>query len=332
MLYTPAAFAGKHYVCKIDLARDLVETVPTDFMVHSICPYPNDAGRVLAIEKWGKSAAIIDFDSLAVARTITSAEGTSFYGHGVFAPDAASVFITQVHADSGRGHLAGFDPDSFDKITDMDVTAGGLHECHIAPDPQYLMVTSSGLRPKSGADTPTYGVAVERSALMTVEIKSGKVVHRREAPDNDQNIGHFAISATGDIVAISSPYANTTHAGKIYVGYKNQDLFLKAEIPDAINSKLVGEMLSVSIHADGKSALVSNPGSNNILSLDISSAQVSKAVTVQGANGVVFDKNRNEFIVTGKDIAHVDQAAILSDLPLSGSIQQKLIFRGHSTL
>ena len=288
-------------VCAVDLSTRQVAQVPVAFKPHGYAQNPRQPARIWAFEKWGRGAAEVDFVTGAVSHAFVSPENMQFFGHGFFSRDGKTCFAVREDLSTGLGHCIGFDSETYREVMDIQATPGGLHECHLLTDDTFL-VASNGAPVifKDGVmlDSPM----VERSSLVHVDPVVGKVIDKKFIADDDQIIGHFALSASGTILALSSQRrsAQARH-GAVYFGHVVQPTLRRVELPEPLEAKLVGEMLSIAIDEARHLAVVTNPGGARVLFID------SRTGTFLGAlenkiNGVVFDEALAGFIGSGREL------------------------------
>lgn len=230
-------------VCAIDLDTRQVTQVPVAFKPHGYAQNPRQPAHIWAFEKWGRGAAEVDFATASVAQTFASPEDTQFFGHGLFSRDGKICFAVREDLTTGLGHCIGFDTTTYQEVMDIQATPGGLHECHLLDDDTFL-VASNGAPVifKDGVMQST--PMVEHSSLVHVDPWAGKVRDKKFIADDDQIIGHFALSWAGAIIALSSQRrsAAVPH-GAIYFGHLNKPALRRVVLPEALEAKLQGEML-----------------------------------------------------------------------------------------
>jgi hypothetical protein len=271
------------------LAAQRGRHVPLKFMPHGFFYHPSLPHQAMAVEKWGTHAALIDIDDAKLIRELDSPAGMAFYGHGVYAADGRTLFITRVDYANGQGYLAGYDPETLKEKSAFQVAPGGLHESHLLPDGTAL-VTSSGIRPNNPAD-PQAGPRVAPSALLRVDLADGRVLETRPIKDEAQIIGHFGLAADGTVVVLTTPRAGTV-AGTIYFARPGEAL-REVALPE--KEDLRGEMLSVALSEKTGHALVTNPGSGTVLMVDMKNGVLRKTFE-QEAKGMAYDQKH--FIAT----------------------------------
>jgi hypothetical protein len=293
-------------LCTIDLKSLFCKKTNISFSPHGFAQNPKNPNRIWAFEKWGASAAEVDILDGVVTQQLTCPSNTQFFGHGLFSPEGNTLFIVREDLETGLGHCIGFDTVHYKPILDYQVTPGGLHECHLLPDHTFL-VASNGAPVIYNNGTFKKMPMVERSSLVHVDPVHGAVLDKKFIHDDDQVVGHFAISLEGSIVAISGPRQNTTQQrGAIYFGHLNKPSLEKVIWPDALNTTLFDEMLSVSMDNEAHVAVVTNPNSATLLFIDTRDGSFLGTLKNE-ARGVSFDENLGQFISNSKMLSLIDK-------------------------
>lgn len=275
--------------------------VPVGFTPHSFLQHPRDKNVVWAIEKWGKHATAIDVVSGKVAQRLICPEGTMFYGHGLFI-DANTLVIVRVNLHTGKGHLVGFDAITGKQMLDYQVTNGGLHDTQRLPDGSMLVASSGTQRKYTTPNTDAINVRIEHSSIIHVSAE-GKILDRKEISDDAEMLGHFMQLSDGRLVVLGSLSVIATQAhphGNIYLGHVHSHVLKKVEIPQALSSRLKGEMLSAALNHDETMALVTSPGSDVLLKLDMLTGDIIGTVE-NAAAAIAFDATNQQFIVSSKE-------------------------------
>lgn len=288
----------------IDLASRKIVQIPLDFHPHSFMQHPNHPMKFIGIEKWGPNAAEVDFETRQV-RALDKSDTWHYYGHGIYDEKKNAIFITRVNKSTGLGHLIGFDPDTYAVVEDYQVAAGGLHECHALPGRQ-VMFASSGIR-AADYSMPQLGPRMESTALVIADIDTGKVVQALYAHDEDQIIGHFAVTKTGALLALAGPTpTGKAKAGHLYYS-PGRDTPLKALVwPQDAAQAIKGEMLSVALNDDHTRAAVTNPAGKCVALVDMTKGEIIR-VMEEDWNGVAFDAASQKFVGTHLGIETIDE-------------------------
>jgi|GEM_PF-5160931 len=289
----------------VDLLSHKIINVPLDFHPHSFMQHPKHPMKFIGIEKWGPNAVEVDFESKAV-RPLDKSDDWHYYGHGIFDKKKNAIFMTRVDLKTGHGHLIGFDPDTYEIVENYQVAPGGLHECHALPGRQ-VMFASSGIR-AADYDMPQIGQRMESTGLVIVDIDTGKVEQKMFAHDEDQIIGHFAVTRTGALLALAGPrpLQEKVPAGHLYYS-PGRDTPLRALVwPEDAAKAIRGEMLSVALNDDHTRAAVTNPAGNRVALVDMSKGEILK-VMEENWSGVAFDPVSQQFVGTHLGIETIDK-------------------------
>jgi hypothetical protein len=288
--------------CHIDLRDQKIREVPIGFSAHSFVPHPNDPYLAIGVQKWGPSAAVIDFKKEKVLHSLARPKGTEFYGHGVFFREKNAFFVGRVELESGQGHLIGYDADTFKEVYDYPVTVGGLHDCHLLPD-RTLLLASSGIKPAGPGGGAIRGQRLEASGLVHVDLATGRVLGKKLIKDENQALSHFALAEDGTIVALSSPRPQTP-SGEVYLGSVSSSDFRRLEWTDAFQKN--GEMLSVSIDKKRHVAAVTNPGGSNLFFVNMRNGEGAGHRPMR-AMGVAYDPVKEQFLFSGEGAFYADE-------------------------
>lgn len=307
----PAGYGGRFLIvggsggaCLIDLQARALKFLKLGFEAHSFLPHPAGGLRFIGMEKWGPSAADLDFETGAV-KPFNSGEHFHFYGHGLYSPAHKNIFITRVDHTTGLGHLVGYDPDTLEIRNDFQVTPGGLHECHWLPDGS-MMVTSSGISP-GGYANPQAGKRSEPSALKRVDMEGkGEVLGQLAIEDDDQILGHFTITGKGQILALSGPVPRGPPHGYLYYSPTPTEKLRRLEMGPELEAHLKSEMLSVALNGDQTRAAVTNPASGTIILVDMVEGKIL-TFAHQEARSVAFDRFDGKFLTGMGALTAIDE-------------------------
>jgi hypothetical protein len=271
-------------------------TVPLGFEPHSFLQHPRHPNRIWAIEKWGANAAEIDLHEGQVRKVLRCPSNKQFYGHGLFAADGTTLFIVRVDLTKGIGHLVGFDTATYQQVEDYQVTVGGLHDSQLLPDGT-MLVTSSGLYEYHDDDKHDFK-RIEDSSLVHIDLQSGKKLEQKFIHDDARVIGHFAQTAGGGIIALTSiadEAISEKDFGHIYLGNVQSNKLRKLDI-DPATGPYKGEMLSVAANDDGTMAMITNPNGRKMVVIDPKNGTYITTLMMAGTAGVCYYKPARQFI------------------------------------
>lgn len=299
-------------VALANLATNEVTKIDLGFSPHSFIQHPHYPKRFIAIEKWGTGGTEIDFETGTVIN-IDGNNQNQMYGHGFYNEAKDCFFITRVDVTNGNGYLSGFDRNSLKKKYDYWVTPGGLHDCHRMSDGSYL-VACSGVQTRTYLPPIHNGEKVATSSLKKIDVDGdGKILAEMKIKDEDQILGHFAVTKTNQILALSGPsYAAGNEApGKLYYSPDAKAPLEEIPLPEDVLKNIKGEMLSVALNKRESRAAVTNPMGKIILLIDMKRGRFIKAVN-ETWRGVAFNPQTNQFVGTNPGLETIE--ADFSDL------------------
>lgn len=310
------ASVGKQ-CARINLGNGDMKIINNGFMAHSLLPLPQ-TGQFVAIEKWGPSCAVLDFENNAIIKTFKNEQGDHFFGHGFYSIEQNVYAISRVSKETQMGYLSLYDAATHKMVGRLDVAQGALHEAILLNDGTCL-VAAAGLK-NLGYYYNTKVQDVAKGALVRLELKSGKILGRMELPDADQNLSHFSVLPTGDIVCCTVQKPDfTTQGGNVYFSNVQGAPFTRCDWGDVARS-LKGEMLSHAVDTSLKTLCVTNPDANNLMLVDIAEKRMTKHYS-RKIKGIIYDPDKQHFVLCGDGLWALDGKDITKDalaMPLRG--------------
>lgn len=316
-------------VIDIDLATGRIRHLKLNFKPHSLVQNPRHPARIIAVEKWGRSLAVIDYDTWTQIQRINCPLGCFFQGHADFLAAGASFVTTVVQNLSGTGHLITWDALSCTPISQVRVSPGGLHQCAVSQN-NWVDIASTGIEPVHGL-TPDTGNEIANSAICRIEANSGILVEQTTLPDSRQSITHFARDVSGTTIAITTPrLLPQNRSGAIYIEDRSGQ-YQKVDLPGSAAEHLCGEMLSLAINDRAGVAAITNTASPHVFLIDIGTRALITTIKVWSP-GIAYDPNRNQFIAAAETLIAIDPGGKVSPLPLAGLDLLPDLAETHATL
>lgn len=302
---------------RVNLGNGDLKIIKNGFMAHSLLPLAQ-AGHYVAIEKWGPSCAVLDFENNAIIKTMENDEGDHFFGHGFYAKEQHVYAVSRVSKETQMGYLSLYDAVTHKRVGRIDVAQGALHEAVLLNDGTCL-VAAAGLK-NLGYYYNTKVQDVAKGALVKLELKSGKILGKMELPDADQNLAHFSVLPTGDIVCCTVQKPGfAVQGGNVYFTNLDGAAFTRCDWGDMAGS-FKGEMLSHAVDTSLKTLCVTNPDANNVMLVDMAEKRMTKHYA-RKIKGIVYDPDKKHFVLCGEGLWALDQNGISKDalaMPLRG--------------
>ena len=180
----------------LDAARPVAEPVPTAFLPHGFALHPTSFDRVAVFEKHGPGACEVDLRARAVVRAIPTTAARSYYGHGAYAPDGATLYATETVRADRRGVLVARDAATLAELGEVPTHGLAPHDCALIEEGRVMVVANGGGAVGDDKNPP---------CVTWVELSSGRLLDRMTLASPRYNAGHFALSPRGDLALVSAP-------------------------------------------------------------------------------------------------------------------------------
>lgn len=310
--------ARSHALVAVDLdAPDRAPaSLPLTFLAHGVVPDPACPHRAAVFEKHGPGAAIVDLATMTVSRVLPPVAGRQFYGHGAFSRDGTRLYCTETDVDDRRrGWLGVFDGADFARLGELPTGGRAPHDCWLL-DERTLVVGNGG--GAIGEPDPPCVVWIDR--------ESGACLERRDQPDPRHDVGHLALAAGGEVVVASAPRFGTddpAHAPGGLVITRRGAPALAIDGPDEIVAAMIGETLSVALHAQSGTVAATSPEGNQLAFWSLVDGRSRGRLRIPNPRGVALTLGADEFVVSfgahGK-LVRID-AATLAPIDAPGNRQ-----------
>ena len=278
-----------HVLAVINLPQRSNERVELDFLAHGIIIDPNDKKRLLAFEKEGTSAAVIDLNGHSVTQKLTAENGRYFNGHGAFNKSGDTLFSTETHLDTRKGIISIRDGKTFDSLGEFPSYGENPHDCQLTDDGAIFIVTNAGNKNLAGS----------QPCVSYIDVQTQKLIERVTLTNQQLNTGHISIAKDGSLIVTSAPKTGSeeTQPGGVSIR-SGQHAMLSMTQPEVIINQLNGEALSVAIDEKHNIAAVTHPDANLITFWSIDKRELKKAITVPNPRGVTLSLDGKSFIVS----------------------------------
>jgi hypothetical protein len=276
------------------LDLDAAEKVPASFdlgfLAHGVTQSPHDPRRFVLFEKHGPGCCVVDVVAREIVETIVAAPRRQFYGHGVFSRDGALLYCTEtdVH-DKLRGYIAVRDAHDFRLLGDFPSFGLAPHDCMLTGDGGTLVVTNGGSR--VGEPEPP--------CVVWVDVASQSLRELREIPDPMLNAGHLAMTDQGDVAIVSAPRegVDAEHSRGGVSLLPRGGAFTTAREPRELTDAMLGETLSVAIHAPTRIVGATTPLADLVSFWHLDTGALVKKLRVPNPRGIALSLDGTRFVI-----------------------------------
>lgn len=287
----PATGATRHSFDILDLDAESPEPrrLLLDFLAHGFAVHPRRPREAALLEKRGPGGAYVDLVERAVIRPITPMPGHHFYGHGAFSREGDALFAVETDLGSNGGAISVRDAERFEVLDRFPTYGMAPHDCLLIEDGKTLVITNGGGR--VGSD--------DFGSVAFVDVASRKLVEEHKIPSPAINAGHVAVGKGREFVVISAPRDGLPEGDVGGVSLRLRERPIRtAREPSAVTSRMKGESLSLCIHDETRTALVTHPFGNFISFWNLDKGALFAALDLPNARGVTLTHDRRYFAVS----------------------------------
>ncbi|KQT66208.1 MULTISPECIES: DUF1513 domain-containing protein [unclassified Aureimonas] len=248
------------------------------------------SGRAVAFARRPRNFAVVfDPASGRTLKTILSAKGRHFFGHGFFSPDGALLYATENEIETAEGLIGLYDTaDDFRRIGEFRTGGMDPHEALLMPDGETIVVANGGIE-----TDPTFGrqklnIATMEPSLVFLDRRSGEIreQQRLDAKLHQLSIRHLAIDGRSRVWFGCQYEGNPADAPQL-VGFASLGETPRLiELPRPELAALSNYVGSVAASADGARIALSSPVGNRLLVLDAATATVAAHHTLKDGCGL----------------------------------------------
>jgi len=268
--------------------------MPLDFLAHGVSLHPRDPTRAAVFEKKGPGACVVDVRERAVLRPLTTARSRRFYGHGAWSPDGAFLYATESRVDRNfAGVLVVRDGATLAELGALDTHGASPHDCRLLDGGKVMAVTHGG------------GGVHERGAAPSVafiELASRKLLDRVTLSGPRVNAGHLDLGPRGEMVVVSAPRDGLPtpekQLGGVSIRRPGEPVARTLTEPHAVVSRMLGEALSVALHAETGVALATHPLGDCVSAWRVEDGASLGTLELRGPRGVALTLDRAWYLVS----------------------------------
>lgn len=296
--YTSASGDRRTYALDLlDLDDDRLRTIELHFLPHGFTTMPGRETVAALFEKRGPNACLVELTTGRV-RPITAETGRAFYGHGVFAPDAQTLYAVEIDTASHEGLLTVRDARTWEVMRTVPTGGKNPHDAVLLGDLRTLVVTNGG----GDATDATTDAA---PSVTFVDLASSRVVDRVAIGEAAFNAGHVAIARDGSLAVVSAPrdgLPETSLGGLSLRGPGSGGTAERAREPRDVTDRMTGESLSVAIHEPTRTVLATHPYGDLFTLWSLDERRLLRAFELEAPRGVTLTLDGRFFALShGKD-------------------------------
>lgn len=168
-----------------DKEYTLIKTMKLPFVPHSTIQNPIDLNQLIATQKYGDTAAIINVDQDEI-KLIKLSPNIDFSGHGFFIPETTNFALTAMNFQTKMGEIHYYDNQGSNIRTHSSFGINP-HAVEVnLENPKQAIVANTGTLPD---------INQEKGSLIWFNIADGSMVKKREANTINDGFKHFTQTA-----------------------------------------------------------------------------------------------------------------------------------------
>lgn len=258
---------NKGRVGLVSAKAELLRSWDVPLKAHSVWQNKARPWQIMAIEKDGYLAAVIDVQSDLPPRIIKSPEGTRFYGHGFFSDDGTLVYIS-AQEEKRKGLILIYDSIGMHLLSTIDSNGYRPHDLQVdVKNPNNFLIVNAG--------TPKYEANVSWFSL-----SSGKVVKEIHLDQPHFAPAHIWQRPNGEVYFTGSDNKSTREEEKISFSMYQPGKEILQVVSPAWNLDLKGETLNAYFDDANNRIWLTLTVSNVILVLDKSTLGIVKKIRI----------------------------------------------------
>lgn len=289
-----------HHVAAIDGTGRTQFAHPLPDRGHAVAVSPDRTMAVICARRAGRFVSVIDMTTMSIVHQIDAPIDRHFYGHGVFSPDGARLFVTENAFDVGEGRIGVYDAaDGFSRLGEWPSHGIGPHELILHPDGSTLVVANGGILTHPDTGRQPLNLDTMAPNLAFIDTGAGDLIGRIEMPQTLRLLSgrHLAISQ-GGIVAIVMQYQGDDGGLPPLVAISRNGAPLSfRSAPGPIQAGMANYCGSVAFDRDGTSFGVSSPR-GDMFTFWSSEGGFLTSVSITDGCGIASGRSAGTFILS----------------------------------
>ncbi|KQT45242.1 hypothetical protein ASG43_13270 [Aureimonas sp. Leaf454] len=318
--------ADGRYGCAVfSEAGEILSLVELPDRGHDVTFDPVSGHAVAFARRPRNFAVVFDPASGQARKTILSAEGRHFFGHGFFSPDGRFLYATENEIETAEGLIGVYAvAEDYGRVAEFRTGGMDPHEALLMGDGETIVVANGGIETDPAFGRQKLNIATMEPSLVFIDRRSGAIreQQRLDAKLHQLSIRHLAIDASSRVWFGCQYEGNPADAPEL-VGFASLGEAPKlVELPRPELAALSNYVGSVAASADGARIALSSPVGNRLLVLDAATGAVSARHTLKDGCGLA--PARDGFLATSGQGDIVTLANGLDRMP-----SRKVVWDNH---
>lgn len=193
---------GEYGVAVLSEAGKILHSIALPERGHDVTFDPQSRKSVVFARQPGTFMLVFDHTGRDAPLTIPSIAGRHYYGHGVFSPDGALLYVTENDFDNAAGMVGIYDArDGFRRVGEFPTHGVGPHELILLGDGRTLAICNGGIETHPDFGRAKLNLPTMKPSFVLVDRISGDLIEKHELPAklHQLSIRHMDIDASGTV-------------------------------------------------------------------------------------------------------------------------------------
>ena len=243
--------AGRFHVLGLSGENRPVLSLPVSQRLHGAAQNPVEPSRVVLIARRpGNLAYELDLDERRIRRTIRSAPGRHFYGHGEYTADGTCLLTTENAYETGLGKIVVRDAADFRIIEELGSGGVGPHDLRLLSDSTTLVVANGGIRTHPVKHRQKLNLETMVSSLAYIDLTSGQVIGDFRVPNPALSIRHLRVASNDDVLIAMQYEGDPGDVVPLVAIHDGVSEIAPFETPRGVAQKMLGYSSEAAFNAD----------------------------------------------------------------------------------
>lgn len=278
----------KNALVVINLSQQGKRVINTPFLPHDIIINPNNKYSVFCFEKNGTNACEINLITKNTTRTFKASDNHLFSGHACFSNDGEFIYCVENNIDTYQGSISIINTANLQNVKRLPTLGLSAHQCTL--NKQNILTISNTRRSKTNFHQPS---------LVSIDLKTEKLVERVSLEETDLNCGHFKFTKRNNLIIASKPLStkSKTLSGGISIRLNEQKITTIKD-PATVMKRMIGEALGIAINGKQTIAAITHPDANLMTFWSIKEKKIIKAYGFEKPRGISLSLDKKHFILS----------------------------------
>ena len=280
----------------------VMASIPVAERGHGICSQAAGDDIVLISRRPGRNCSVISKSTHLITHQIQAVDGRHFYGHGCFATDGKTLYLTENEYDTGQGVIGVYDASAkYARRGEIATRGIGPHELKLMPDGETLVVANGGIQTHPSAPRQKMNLASMRPSVVFLDRKTGalkQIWHIQNPRLQRLSLRHLDIHPAGLVIVVCQWEGEENERPPLIAACSLDTPLTFLDLPHAIQRQMRNYCGSICFDTSGEQFAVSAPR-GDMISLWSKTGRFEQSVTLQDGCGIAAHPQAGFIMTSG---------------------------------